>query len=99
MDFCLDALDDFHVGFNKIGTLLLRAVRSAATDAVNSVLGIIGCSITCFCIPVSAMTGIVQEIYDVIVQALKEYGRTSLTHYGIPQSIVNMMPWDFNEND
>mmetsp|Transcript_110297 Transcript_110297/g.312118 ORF Transcript_110297/g.312118 Transcript_110297/m.312118 type:complete len:219 (-) Transcript_110297:28-684(-) len=98
MDFVSDVVEDFHAGFRKLGTLLLKACRSAATQAVKAILGVAGYRFSCLCMPASATSGIAQEIYEITVDALRKFCPQSLVEHGVPRSYVSKLTWDFKED-
>lgn len=99
MDFIGDIADDMEAGFKRIGALLLRAARSAAEDAVKAIVGLLGCCCGPIIKAIGNLGAIIQEIFEQISEALKEFAQTTLKGKGVPDMIMNKLSFDFDEKE
>mmetsp|Transcript_74874 Transcript_74874/g.148354 ORF Transcript_74874/g.148354 Transcript_74874/m.148354 type:complete len:212 (-) Transcript_74874:214-849(-) len=99
MDFCEDALEAPLATFRKVGVIMLRAVNDAASMAVWAIINSMG---TCgaLCIQSCAnVNDIIEQVKEVVRDALKEFAVSSLEKKGAPKMITDKIEWGDPDED
>lgn len=99
MEFAQDALENISEAFKKVGDLLLRACKEAATVAVNALTGVCGGMLTACFAACANLAALIQQVYEVMKDSLKEMIKEQLEKRHIPSAILDMLPWDFDPDE
>mmetsp|Transcript_64455 Transcript_64455/g.171935 ORF Transcript_64455/g.171935 Transcript_64455/m.171935 type:complete len:219 (-) Transcript_64455:118-774(-) len=101
MDFAQDALTNPLQAWKEVGVMMLRACREAAKMAVEAVFdNIPGCCCLGWLLNAAGnLAEIIQSVFEVIVDALKNFIHDQLSAKGVPDILLNQINWDFSEDD
>mmetsp|Transcript_127328 Transcript_127328/g.396308 ORF Transcript_127328/g.396308 Transcript_127328/m.396308 type:complete len:246 (-) Transcript_127328:9-746(-) len=101
MDFAKDALSDPIGAFKKVGVLLLRACKEAAKMAVNALIEFVQGMCCCACLieMFGDLQAIIEQAYEVIVEAMKTFVNDQLSSRGVPSVLLSQINWDFSPDD